>query len=130
MLTDYEQGLMELLDADVEGIEVLVRERVGIQRYARLKVIVTIVHSFVLEPGFSRSDARTVCAQANSKAVDRALADMESAGMIDVMAANDQRQRGGAVYRVCPAVDWQRRDPAVAAQRALRSGRGGRRQAV
>lgn len=122
---EQDQTLTVLLDADIEGVEALIRQHVGIQRYARLHVIARLTHALALDAGFNRSDARTICPDVNMKTLDRALADMESAGMVEILAANDQRQRGGTVYRIRPATEWQRRDPVVTAARACRSRRGG-----
>ncbi|MBO9471101.1 hypothetical protein J7355_13450 [Endozoicomonas sp. G2_2] len=121
---EQDTSLLALLDSDIEAIETEIRDRVGIQRYARLRVIASLVHGLAAEAGFNRSDARTICPDVNIKSIDRALADMEAAGMVEILAKNDRRQRGGTVYRVRPAIDWQLRDPAVVCARALRSGRG------
>lgn len=121
---EQDSSLLSLLDNDIEGIESVISDRVGIQRYARLRVIARLVHDLVMDAGFNRADARAICPDVNIKSIDRALADMEAAGMVEILAKNDRRQRGGTVYRVRPAIDWQLRDPAVVCARALRSGRG------
>lgn len=112
-----------------EQIPAELKVRLGLRDSLRLLAASDIVAVFSYFSEFSRSEViREFGDVYGAKCLDRAIADLEAGGAIDVVQKVKRDVSAGASYRVTHHEDWSPRKDELMAARMQRHGRGGCRK--
>lgn len=96
-----------------------------VRKSPRLSLLADIVLTFSPFSAFTRAEVMEIAqGRASPATIDRALADMEAAGMVECIERNKKKRRGGAIYSIKTPENWHRRAPGAYLRRGARSGRG------
>lgn len=120
-----DKGLALLMDLDVDALRRRVQRATGMRNSPRLEAITEILFLFGMWGGLCRADViEELGDRYNKKLLDRAISDMESAGMLELVTQNRKQHAGGAEYRIAAPRAWGTRCPERMSQRRARFRRG------